>query len=70
MGFIFCNKYINTDTDSKQVECEIYNAILYFYGYYDLNGYENWESHLEQFFYYFLLTSKQKYNYAQLKLDG
>lgn len=47
MRFIFCDKYINTDADFKQVESDIFDAVLYFHGYHDCNGYKNWESHLE-----------------------
>jgi len=32
MGIYFCDIYINTDTDEKEVERDMYAAILYFQG--------------------------------------
>lgn len=49
---------------------DIYNSVLYLYGFNDCNGYEDWESHMEQFFYYFPMILKQKCYYAELKLVG
>ena len=36
----------------------------------DQDGYEKKRNHLEDFFWYFLLTPTQKYHCAQLKLAG
>lgn len=41
VGFIFCGKYINTDSDFKEIECDIYDPVSYFYGYNGPNGYKN-----------------------------
>lgn len=41
MGFILCDKYINTDIDFKQVECDVYDVVLYFHSEHDRNDYEN-----------------------------
>lgn len=30
MKFIFYSKYINTNTDFKQIECDLYDTITYF----------------------------------------
>jgi len=70
MGFYFCDRYINIDADDKDVERNMYAAILNFWGSNDHIGYENWENDLEEFFNYFILTSEQKYHYAQMKLVG
>ena len=42
MGFYFCGKYIYTDGDEKEVERDMYAALLYSWGYHD--GYEKLES--------------------------
>lgn len=68
MGFIFCSKYINTNVDFKQVECDLCNVVPAFHGFSYYNKYEDWESHLKYFFYISLLISDQKYYYAQLML--
>jgi len=68
--FYFCGRYIHTDGDEKDVERDIYAALLYFWGSDDRDGYEKWESNLEVFFSYFILTSEQKYHYAQIRLGG
>jgi len=68
MGFYFCGRYICTKGDLKQVENNIYDAVPIFWGSYDCYCYEVWESNLEFFFSYFVLTSKLKYHYAQMKL--
>ena len=70
MGFYFCGKYIYTDGDEKEVERDMYAALPYFRGFYDQDGYEKWENHLENFFRYFSLTPAQKCHYAQMKLVG
>lgn len=44
--------------------------MIYVMQFYIFNGYENWESYLEQFFRYFPLISEKEYHYAQLKLVG
>lgn len=46
MGFIFCDKNINTDANFKKVECDIYDATPYFHDYHNYNGYKNWVSNL------------------------
>lgn len=38
-------KCIDTDGDFKQVEHDIYNAVIYFYGLNEHNDHEDWESH-------------------------
>jgi len=48
----------------------MYEALLYFQGSNDHIEYEEWKSNLEAFFSYFILTSKQKYHYAQMRLVG
>jgi len=48
----------------------MYATIPYFLGSNDHIGYEKWENDLEEFFSYFILTSEQKYRYAQMKLVG
>jgi len=48
----------------------MYAAIPYFWGSHDRDGYKNWESNLEAFFSYFILTSEQKCRYAQMRLVG
>ena len=58
MGFYFCARYINTDADEKKVERDMYAALSYFRGSNDHVGYEEWESNLEAFFSYFILTSE------------
>jgi len=56
MSFYFCGRYINTDADEKKVERDTYAAIPYFWSSGDHYGYEKWESNLEAFFSYFILT--------------
>ena len=70
MNFYFCGKYICTDDDEKKVERDMYAALLYFRGSNNHIRYEEWKSNLEAFFNYFILTSEQKYHYAQMKLVG
>lgn len=48
MEFIFCEQYINTNTDFKQVEHDIYDVFLDFHGLHR-KGYEDWKGHLECF---------------------
>jgi len=48
----------------------MYAVLSYFRGSNDHIWYEEWESILEPFFSYFILTFKQKYHYAQMKLIG
>jgi len=40
MGFYFCDRYINTNADDKEVERDMYAAILYFWDSNDHIGYE------------------------------
>ena len=54
----------------RQVERDMYAAILYFRGSYDRYGYGYWESQLVDCFSYFSLTTEEKYRYARLRLDG
>ena len=68
MTFYFCGRYIRTKGDPKQVENDMYDAVLIFQGSYDLYGYEAWKSNLESFFSYFALTSEYKCHYARMKL--
>jgi len=70
MRFYFCESYINTDVDEKEVESDIYAAILYFLGFSGQDGYEKWQNHLEYFIRYFSLTPEQKCHYTLLKLAG
>jgi len=70
MKFYFCEQYINTEADDKEVERDMYAALLCFQGSDDQCGYEKWESNLEDIFSYFILTSEQKCRYAQMKLVG
>ena len=70
MKIYFCEKYINTEADDKKVERDMYATLTCFQGFDDQYGYEKWESNLEDFFSYFILTSEQKYRYAQMKLVG
>jgi len=70
MGFYFCGRYINTDADDKNVERDMYAVIPYFRGSENHIGYEMWENDPERFFSYFILTSKQKCHYAQMKMVG
>ena len=42
----------------------------YFWGSNDHIEYEEWKSNFEAFFGYFILTSEQKYFYAQMRLVG
>jgi len=70
MGFYFYGRYINTDANDKKVEHDMYAAIMYFQSSNDYTGYEKWENDFEEFFNYFVLTSEQKYHYAQMKLVG
>jgi len=55
MRFYFCDLYIYTDGDPKEVERDMHVSISYFRGSYDHYGYEKWENHLEKFFNYFSL---------------
>lgn len=48
----------------------MYKVVLNFRDFDDRYGYEDWESHLEAFFRYFVLTSEEKQLYAQMKLVG
>ena len=48
----------------------MFAAVSYFQGAYDRYSYENWESNLEAFLSYFVLTSEQKCHYAQMRLVG
>ena len=57
MNFYFCGKYIYTGGDKKEVKRDMYATLSYFQGYNDHIGYEEWESNLEAFFSYFILTS-------------
>lgn len=41
MEFISYGKYIDTDDDFRKVECDIYDAIQYFWSYDNCNDYEN-----------------------------
>ena len=50
MEFYFCGRYINTDTNEKEVEWDIYAALSYFQNSNDHIGYEECESSLEIFF--------------------
>ena len=70
MGLYVCGSYINTDADEKEVEQDMYMAVPHFWGSHNRYGYEEWESHLEEFFSYFFLISEQKYHYAQMRLVG
>jgi len=70
MKFYFFEKYINIEADDKKVERDMYATLPCFRGSDDQYGYEKWESNLEDFFSYFILTSKQKCRYAQIKIDG
>ena len=70
MDFYFCVKYIYTDGDEKKVERDMYVALLCFRGSNDHIGYEEWENILEAFFSYYILTSEEKYYYAQMKQVG
>jgi len=70
MRFYFCDKYIYTDGDEKEIERDMYAALSYFWSFYHQHGYEKWENHLENFFKYFSLTPVQKCYYAQMKLTG
>ena len=70
MGFYFCGKYIYTDCNDKESERSMFAAVPYFRGAYDCYDYEDWESNLEAFFSYFVLTSEQKCHYAQMRLVG
>ena len=54
--------------DKKEVERDMYAAILCFRGSDDHYGYEKWENNLEVLFSYFVLISEQKYHYFQMKL--
>jgi len=67
MKFYFCGKYINTEADDKEVKRDVYAALSCFRGSDDQYEYEKWESNLKIFFNYFILTSEQKYRYAQMK---
>ena len=58
MKFYFCGKYINTKTNDKEVERNMYAALSCFQGSDDQYGYEKWESNLKDFFGYFILTSE------------
>ena len=69
MGFYFCGRYIFTYGYEKEVGRDMYAAIPCFQGSDDHYGYEKWESNLEVFFSYFVLTSEQNH-YAQMKLVG
>ena len=68
--FYFCGKHIYTEGDEKEVERNMYAVLSYFRDSDDHYGYEKWESNLEGFFRYFVLTSEQKYCYAQMRLVG
>ena len=48
----------------------MYAALPYFRDSDDQYEYEKWESNLEAFFSYFVLTSEQKCCYAQMRLIG
>jgi len=41
MRFYFCESYINTDTDEKKVERDMFTAVPYFWGSNDHYGYED-----------------------------
>ena len=69
MGFYFYGRYINIGADDKE-ERNMYAAIPYFRSSKDNIGDEKWENDLKKFFSYFILTSEQKYHYAQMKLIG
>jgi len=56
------------DGDENEIERDMYAALWYFRGSNDQDGYEKWETHLENFFRYFSLTPKQKCHNAQMKL--
>ena len=60
MRFYFYGKYIYTDGDENEVEKDMYAALPYFRDFYDQDGYEKCENHLENFFRYFSLTPTQK----------
>ena len=70
MNFYFCGRCINTDASEKEVERDMYATLPYFQDSNDHIGYEEWESNLEAFFSYFILTSKQKYHHTQMRLVG
>ena len=70
MGFYFCDKYIYTDGDEKEVERDMYATLSYFRGFNDQDGCEKWENQLEHLFRYLSLTPAQKYHYAQMMLAG
>ena len=69
MEFYFCGKYIYTDSDEKEVERDMYAALLYFRGSNDHDGYEKWEP-TWKFVQIFFLTPEQKCYYTQMKLAG
>ena len=56
MGFYFCDKYIHIDGDENEVAWDMHATIPCFWGFGDHYGYEKWESNLEAFFSYFILT--------------
>jgi len=56
------------DGDEKEMERDMYMTFSYFRGSDDQYEYEKWESNLEAFFSYFILTSEQKYCYAHMRL--
>lgn len=41
MGFIFCSLNIYIDGDPKQVEHDMHNVVMVFYGFNYLYGYED-----------------------------
>ena len=61
MEFYFCGRYVNTDTDEKEVKQDMYTAISHFFGVLMITI-ESWirgvKNHLEELFRYFLLTSE------------
>jgi len=69
MDFYFCDKYINTDADDKDVE-RICMRLSHIFGVLMIVLGMRSEKMILNFFSYFILTSEQKYHYAQMKLVG
>ena len=67
-GILFLWQIHYTDGDVKEAERDMYAGFSYFRGFYDQDGYEKWENHLEDFFRYFFLTLAHKCHYAQMKI--
>ena len=70
MKFYFCEKYINTEANDKEVKRDMYAALPCFQDSDNQYGYEKWENNFKVFSYFVLTSSEQKCHYVQMKLVG